>query len=360
MCDNPVLELLLAQKRNRQANAKPINRLTLTSPYRTYTYNSRGNVIGSTPSAFTPEDISMRRKAEILKYNHKHGRQSSKQRYASMASGNARLSAQNTGLFWNFHNCKGQSRSSRDAGIPGPVFDFVEDPAVPLYGFAGTEQNIISGTGIRRFEEFFEFNIPEESIESTATSATSATTAATITTTNHIGNDVLLEYPIGSVVFRENIPDCTCKIKLDFRLRVRLSGELHSISGNSYKVSLTLQHNPVQVTFAGQSVSTGILTALSSNTSELNITIPSIGSNQTIIEFPSSIYTGIFRDEDFLKVSATVQNVDSFPGYVYDVKFIQQNATVTVTNVSDSGGSFPNDINLSLFMKSDDVSITVT
>ena len=107
---------LLNQRRTNQRNNIPPVRYTPQTPYPTY----------------TPGQLNMRRKMEILKYN-KNSTQGSRQtrteKFALINRGNfraARLS------------CPGDykiPRLSNNADVPGPSILLVEDPTVPLYNY---------------------------------------------------------------------------------------------------------------------------------------------------------------------------------------------------------------------------------
>jgi len=88
----------------------------------------RYNNLESSPyPEYTSEQLNMRRKVEILKYN-KNG-MSKKQRQAAIARGNYRGSTLFCGL-------DSTPKPSGAAGVPGPSVLLFEDPNVPLYNYA--------------------------------------------------------------------------------------------------------------------------------------------------------------------------------------------------------------------------------
>ena len=88
----------------------------------------RYNNLESSPyPEYTSEQLNMRRKVEILKYN-KNG-MSKKERQAAIARGNYRGSTLFCGL-------DSTPKPSSAAGVPGPSVLLFEDPNVPLYNYA--------------------------------------------------------------------------------------------------------------------------------------------------------------------------------------------------------------------------------
>jgi hypothetical protein len=107
---------LLNQRRTNKRNNIPPVRYTPQTPY----------------PAYTQQQLNMRRKTEILKYN-KNSTQGSREtrteRFALLTRGNykpARLSCPSD------YNV---SRLSTNADVPGPSIPLIEDPTVPLYNY---------------------------------------------------------------------------------------------------------------------------------------------------------------------------------------------------------------------------------
>jgi len=107
---------LLTQRRTNQLNNIPPVRYTPQTPY----------------PAYTQEQLNMRRKVEILKYN-KNSTQGSREtrteRFALLTRGNYRASRLSCPSDYSV------SRLSGNADVPGPSIPLIEDPTVPLYNY---------------------------------------------------------------------------------------------------------------------------------------------------------------------------------------------------------------------------------
>jgi hypothetical protein len=107
---------LLNQRRTNQLNNIPPVRYTPQTPY----------------PAYTQEQLNMRRKVEILKYN-KNSTQGSREtrteRFTLLTRGNYRASRLSCPNNYNVSSLSG------NADVPGPSIPLIEDPTVPLYNY---------------------------------------------------------------------------------------------------------------------------------------------------------------------------------------------------------------------------------
>lgn len=102
-----------------------ISRFTPTCPY---IKNSAGNLI------YTPKDLDMRRKAEILKYVKPNNGNVSKNKYAQLA--NSTKKNRNNVICPDY-----TPKPTSSSDVPGKIINLYEDPNVPLYNyFPLTEQ----------------------------------------------------------------------------------------------------------------------------------------------------------------------------------------------------------------------------
>ena len=103
------------RKISMQFNIPP-TRLETTSPYN---------------GTITQEQLNMRRKVEILKYNNgSNGKKSKKQAYSQISRGNYNMNRVSCS------NDKTIPVPSTSAGIPGPIVYLYEDSTIPLYNYA--------------------------------------------------------------------------------------------------------------------------------------------------------------------------------------------------------------------------------
>jgi len=129
--------ILEQNRRNGLIFNIPPPRYTPTNPYE---------------AGFTKEQLDMRRKAEILKYNKSaNGRITKVQSWTQVVSGSTQRRAYSGAYLANVVDaaCEQVVTYTTGAGIPGPAIPLYLDPAVPLYNY-NTQTN---GLGINNKEE---------------------------------------------------------------------------------------------------------------------------------------------------------------------------------------------------------------
>lgn len=112
------------QRKLRMLFNTPFTRLTPISPY-------QGNI--------TKEDLDMRRKAEILKYNSQVGKPTKTQKYSQTVRGN-NPSQKTIRTNNNNADCDSIYKLSTSSDVPGPPIYLYLNKDIPLYNYSGQER----------------------------------------------------------------------------------------------------------------------------------------------------------------------------------------------------------------------------
>jgi|UniRef100_A0A6C0INW9 hypothetical protein len=258
------------RKLSMQFNIPP-SRLTIQSPY---------------DGTVTQDQLNMRRKVEILKYNKNAGGSSSsqKQNFARMARGNYNIDK---------ISCTADSYnpvSSKNSGIPGPEVFLYEDPNVPLYNYR-------SNTNIGAISE---------TIETTEWSAY-------LNTNVNVAVDT--DTTFATLVIRDVISQASLVYSLNIPISIKISGSSFytDTSGSIINVSSFVNNTK---SYYNNELSTQAINS-SIPTSSLNINLhPTVdittSNNISVYSFQAVIFLGYISVANFLLYTS--------PGNVYELK----------------------------------------
>ena len=255
----------------------------------------RYNNLESSPyPEYTSEQINMRRKVEILKYN-KNG-MSKKERQAAIARGNYRGST----LFCGLDSTPTPSSAS---GVPGPTVFLYEDPNVPLYNYANnTTTNAIAAS-----EDTNEWNFYTLPNKECPSGLNNITNIASLLILPAIKNNIYTYTYITPIVFHiqgTNIP-------LD-------------ASGN--KMTISLNNIATKIYYSGSEILNNVsATNFDENTLQIKLK-PDAGITSNTFAYSAKLYVG------YITISNIYLNTSAGFSYNFGLTY----------NVSSSTDSFDN------------------
>ena len=288
-CDDPTYTNTIAmQKRFRLLNVPPSRLNNITNPY---------------TNNYTQEQLNMRRKAEILKYNAsksntKSNNLTKRQKWGQLVAGSTqRRSLPNSyiqnnlvpGTTNTINSCPTVSIPTYASDVPGAIMNLYEDPTVPLYMYSKNTDSY----GIINQEQNTEFTYDNE-----------------ITNLNRFINKT--ENVLLTSIYIMKILTQTYIFTIQFPISIFISGNISSIETNTYNESIT-------VSFLNQPFQSYIYYG----SQEVSIT------NQPSIGAPSS--TSVTFD-----ISMNI-NPDSSNNYFYGIQYIGMYSLYDVTLNTEEG-----------------------
>ena len=267
---------LCKQRKQYQLYNKPPIRYTPSNPY----------------TGFTQDQLNMRRKVEILKYN-KNSTQGSqltkKEKYAKMINGNYNISKV---------VCPDDYKIpvlSTASGIPGPAIYLVEDPDVPLYNYA--QNTNAFGEQLQEDDDEWTLNVDT--------------------------NQLILSEQDHSIfcnlIIRPLIKQPNTTYTLQTRVLFRLQGIAMPTSTNGSTITATItptnstDDNSFVTTYNGNPVANNnsVTTFLQHNSITCTLNGPDTGS--PTYNYFCEAYVGLVQFSNIL--------LNTSPGFVYDFKY---------------------------------------
>lgn len=267
------------------------------------------NLASSPYPDFTSEQLNMRRKVEILKYN--KNRLSKKEREALISRGNYRGNT----IFCSNDNIVVPSSA---AGVPGPSIDLFEDKNVPLYMYASnTSTNAIVAS--ENIEEWTNIVLPNINIPSGL---------------NNITN-------YASLIIQKAIKKNSYVYTYIAPITFKLQGTNIPIIANGNKISIILNNIKTKIFYSSSEIAVNNSSTVLDST-EMEIALNTTGS--TAFSYIAEIYIGYI----------TVSNIgmQTVPGQSFNFG-LTYNASIKTDNLTDST-TIINNTTFSICMNIDD------
>ena len=283
---NGIFETILQQKRERALANRPPTRFLAISPYRNYAFNDDGTVnnFESSSTGYTKNQLDMRRKVEILKYDKRNGKQTSSQRYATLVKGLGRRININTAEnIRSITQCDLIPKPLSSSNVPparngsGRNQMLVMQPSIPLYnynvqvGAFPNDNNIDKTTDFYRFHKYLQ-NKVEYPFDTEFRSEYSI---------------FQMSEPVqfGFLEFLDNIPESVSTVTISTDMFVQFSDisvnetgfasygiQINNETGlASYGIQINNEVNPLEVYFSAQDLTAGENISYASTTYSTNI-----------------------------------------------------------------------------------------
>ena len=270
---NGIFETILQQKKERALANRPPTRFLAISPYRNYVFNDDGTVnkFESSSTGYTKNQLDMRRKVEILKYDKRNGKQTSSQRYATLVKGLGRRININTAEnIRSITQCDVIPRPLSSSNVPparngsGRNQILVMQPSIPLYnynvqvGAFPNDNNIDKTTDFYRFHKYLQ-NKVEYPFDTEFRSLVSR---------------FQMSEPVqfGFLEFLDNIPESVSTVTISTDMFVQFSDiSVNETGFNTYNIQINEGVNPLEVYFSAQDLTAGENISYASTTYSTNI-----------------------------------------------------------------------------------------
>ena len=312
---NGIFETILQQKRERALANRPPTRFLAISPYRNYAFNDDGTVnnFESSSTGYTKNQLDMRRKVEILKYDKRNGKQTSSQRYATLVKGLGRRIGINTAEnIRSITQCDLIPKPLSSSNVPparnesGRNQMLVMQPSIPLYnynvqvGAFPNDNNIDKTTDFYRFHKYLQNKVEYPfDIEFT-----------NIVSTFQMSKPV----QFGFLEFLDNIPESVSTVTISTDIFVQFSDiSVNQIGFDTYNIQINNEVNPLEVYFSAQDLTAGE-----------NISYTSTKYSTNIINVPgaqldNNIGGAYKHNTGFTLIS--VFDIPSEKGVIYSLKY---------------------------------------
>jgi hypothetical protein len=272
---NGIFETIIQQKRERALANRPPTRFLAISPYRNYVFNDDGTVnkFESSSTGYTKNQLDMRRKVEILKYDKRNGKQTSSQRYATLVKGLGRRIGINTAEnIRSITQCDLIPKPLSSSNVPptrngsGRNQMLVMQPSIPLYnynvqvGAFPNDNNIDKTTDFYRFHKYLQ-NKVEYPFD---------TEIRNIVSTFEMSEPV----QFGFLEFLDNIPESVSTVRISTDIFLQFSDiSVNDPGFTSYGIQINNEVNPLEVYFSAQDLTAGENISYTSTTYSTNIII---------------------------------------------------------------------------------------
>lgn len=312
---NGIFETILQQKRERALANRPPTRFLAISPYRNYAFNDDGTVnnFESSSTGYTKNQLDMRRKVEILKYDKRNGKQTSSQRYATLVKGLGRRININTAEnIRSITQCDLIPKPLSSSNVPparnesGRNQMLVMQPSIPLYNYnvqVGTfpnDNNIDKTTDFYRFHKYLQ-NKVEYPFDTESRSEFSI---------------FQMSEPVqfGFLEFLDNIPESVSTVTISTDIFVQFSDiSVNETNFASYGIQINNEVNPLEVYFSAQDLTAGENISYASTTYSTNIIrVPGT-------ELDNNIGGAYKHNTGFTLIS--VFDIPSEKGVIYSLKY---------------------------------------
>ena len=322
---NGIFETILQQKRERALVNRPPTRFLAISPYRNYVFNDDGTVnkFESSSTGYTKNQLDMRRKVEILKYDKRNGKQTSSQRYATLVKGLGRRININTAEnIRSITQCDLIPKPLSSSNVPparnesGRNQMLVMQPSIPLYnynvqvGAFPNDNNIDKTTDFYRFHKYLQ-NKVEYPFD---------------TEFRGLVSIFQMSEPVqfGYLEFLDNIPEQLSTVTISTDIFVQFSDiSVNKTGYNTYDIQINNEVNPLEVYFSAQDLTAGE-----------NISYASTTYSTNIISVPGTELDNNIGGAYIHNIGFTLNSVFDIPsekGVIYSLKYKFSGITLNPT-----------------------------